>query len=434
MQDQIPSGKLRRTLIGGKTAARVGGGILKYLAKKPFLSKQAKQKARKDLDNSSAKAIFICLSLLKGTALKVAQLLSLEMEIFPDAVRKELEKSYSQVPPMNRILARKAAINALKQRPEEVFSSFTPTAFAAASLGQVHEAISPNGKQLAVKLQYPGIRQTIEDDMQLIKNIIRPLPDFRLMAPIMKEIEARLKEEIDYRQEAERMVFFREKLDITGVIVPQLWEAGSGRTILSSTLLQGQPLNQWLETKPSSEERNVVAQRLNEIFIESLYKLNCIHADPNPGNFLVDGDLNVGLVDFGCVKSFTPEFVESYRKLPQIIIQGDRKKYFDMLRDMRFTKENLPPKAEEKIFETAYAFGKWLGQLYEVEKFDFEKNPGFIAEGKEVSQKLFKYRKYFNSNPEFVFLDRTRYGLLRIFEQLKCRIQIRNPHEWDGDL
>jgi len=432
MHDQIPNGKLRRTLIGGKTAAKVGGGVIKYLAKKPFLSQQAKQEARKNLDDSSAKAIFLCLSMLKGTALKVAQLLSLELELFPDAVRKELEKSYSQVPPMNRVLARKTAINALKQRPEEVFSSFSPTAFAAASLGQVHEATSPDGLRLAVKLQYPGIRRTIEDDMQLIKGVIRPLPDYRLIAPIMTEIETRLKEEIDYRQEAEYMVFFREKLDIPGVIVPQLWEAGSGSTVLSSTLLQGQPLNQWLATKPSGEERDVVAKRLNAIFIESLYTLNCIHADPNPGNFLVDDDLNVGLVDFGCVKSFAPEFVESYRQLPQTIIRGDRQMYFDMLKDMRFTKDNLPPKVEEKIFETAYAFGEWLGQLYEVEEFDFEKNPGFIAEGKEMSQKLFKHRKYFNSNPEFVFLDRTRYGLLRIFEQLKCRIRIRNPHEWDG--
>lgn len=433
MQDQIPSGKLRRTLIGGKTAAKVGGGVLKYLVKKPFLSQEAKHEARKDLDDSSAKAIFFCLSMLKGTALKVAQMLSLEMEIFPDAVRKELEKSYSQVPPMNRVLARKTAINALKQRPEEVFSSFTPTAFAAASLGQVHQATSPDGQQLAVKLQYPGIRQTIEDDMRLIKGAIRPLPDYRLLAPIMTEIEAKLREEIDYRQEAEHMVFFRDKLNLPGVVVPQLWGEGSGDTILSSSLLKGQPLNQWLETNPSAEARDVVAQRLNEIFIESLYSLNCIHADPNPGNFLVDDDLNIGLVDFGCVKSFTPEFVNSYRKLPQTIIRGDRQKYFAMLRDMRFTKENLPPEVEEKIFETAYAFGEWLGQFYRTEEFDFEKNPGFIAEGKEVSQKLFKYRKYFNSNPEFVFLDRTRYGLLRIYEQLKCRVRIRNPHEWDGE-
>jgi len=432
MNDQIPSGKLRRSLIGGKTAARVGGGVIKYMAKKPFLSQQAKLEARKNLDDSSARAIFLCLSMLKGTALKVAQLLSLELELFPDAVCKELEKSYSQVPPMNRVLARKTAINALKQRPEEVFSSFVPTAFAAASLGQVHEATSSDGLRLAVKLQYPGIRRTIEDDMQLIKGMIRPLPDFRLIAPIMKEIETRLKEEIDYRQEAKHMVFFWEKLDIPGVIVPQLWEAGSGSTVLSSTLLPGQPLNQWLETNPSDRERDVVAKRLNDIFVESLYTLNCIHADPNPGNFLVDDDLNVGLVDFGCVKSFSPEFVESYRKLPQTIMRGDRQKYFDTLRDMHFIKENLPPKVEEEIFEAAYAFGEWLGQLYKVEEFDFEKNPGFIAAGKDISQKLFKYRKHFNSNPEFVFLDRTRYGLFRIFEQLKCRVRIRNPHECDS--
>ncbi|BBD09282.1 ABC1 kinase family protein [Desulfovibrio ferrophilus] len=429
MKDQIPKGKLRRSVIGGKTAVRVGGQVLGYMAKKPFLSKHAKQAARQRLDESSAQAVFACLSLLKGTALKVAQMLSMELELFPEAVCRELQKSYNQVPPMNRALASKAATNALGKAPGQVFEAFETEAFAAASLGQVHAAQGSNDRALAVKLQYPGINRTIEDDMQLIKRLLRPLPDFVLIGPVLNEIEARLMEEIDYEAEARNMTFFQERLDLTGVLVPEPWLPGCSGTILSATKLDGLPLNQWLETNPDVHEREVVAERLNDIFIKSFYELRCIHADPNPGNYIVGPDLSVGLVDFGCVKTFSVEFVENYRQLIRIVSTGQRDKYFSLLRRMKFIQEELDEDTEEAIFQCAYGFGGWLGRLYESERFDFGAVPGYIAEGREWSRTLLKYRRSFTPNPDFVFLDRTRYGLLRIFEQFKCSVRLRNPYE-----
>lgn len=348
----------------------------------------------------------------------------------PEVLRKELEKSYNQVPPMNRILARKAATNALGAAPERVFRTFDGNAFAAASLGQVHEAVSLEGERLAVKLQYPGIAKTIEDDMQLARSVLSRLPDYALIAPALDEIEARLREEIDYCNEARNMVFFRNNLGLAGVRIPEFRETGSGRTILSATRLCGVSLNQWLATNPTQKYRDLVAGRLNAIFLKSFYELGRMHSDPNPGNYIIGEDLSVGLVDFGCVKSFSAEFVEQYRQLPRIIIRGDRPAYFAVLRRMRFTKDALAPDVEAAIYETAYAFGRWLGRLYENEYFDFGKETGFIAEGRELTRAMFRHRKHFTMNPEFVFLDRTRYGLLRIFERLGCRIRLRNPYEW----
>lgn len=431
MDGKVPRGKLKRGLIGGKTAVRVGANVANYLARKPFLSEEGRRAAREKADEANARVMFSCFCRLKGTALKLAQILSLELELLPEAVRKELEKSCNQVPPMNRVLVRKAAMNALGEAPEAVFGAFDPAAFAAASLGQAHEAVSPAGEPLAVKLQYPGIRRTIEDDVRMIKGMLGRLPDFKRAAQVIDEIEARLMEETDYLCEAENMSFFRKNLKVEGVIIPEPWSPGSGQAILSATRLTGLPLNQWLAANPEPEARDIVARRLNEIFLTSLYGLRRIHADPNPGNFIIGEDLCVGLVDFGCVKSFSPDFVDLYRQLPRIIIQGDKAKYFEMLRRMRFVEENLDKEAEEAIFESAYGFGKWLGRLYEAETFDFEKNPGFIAEGREASKSMFRLRKHFNLNPEFVFLDRTRYGLLRIYEKLGCRLRIRNPFEWE---
>lgn len=433
METRVPEGKFRRGVIGGVAAAKVGGRFAGYFVKRPFLSDAARSLARKKLDQTNARAVFACLSLLKGTALKIAQLLSMELELFPEAIRTELEKSYSQVPPMNRALVRRAALNALGRPPEEVFAAFDSQAFAAASLGQVHEAAAPDGTALAVKVQYPGIHRAIEDDMQLVKGLLRPLPDYGLIAPAIDEIAARLREETDYEREAVAMSFFRENLHVEGVHAPRPWAPGTRQRILACTRLSGLPLDQWLATGPSDDAKDVVAERLNQVFLQSFYGLRRIHADPNPGNFIIDADLGVGLVDFGCVKSFDAGFVERYRQLPRLIIHGNRQEYFQALQEMRLVQGKLEPEVARAIYETAYEVGRWLGRLYEPERFDFSRETGFMAEGREISKKMFQYRRHFTMNPDFVFLDRTRYGLLRVFQKMRCRVRLRNAYEWDSD-
>jgi len=191
MQAKIPQSKLQRGLAGGKTAARVGGKMLKYLARKPFIDKTHREQEKRKAYNESAEVVFKGLCLLKGTALKIAQALSMEMDIFPENVRRELEKSYNQVPPMNRVLIKKAVSNAFGSPVEEIFATFNPVAFAAASLGQVHLATSPAGENLAVKVQYPGIAETIKSDVTLIKSLLYPMSEYDQIRPVIDEIEKR---------------------------------------------------------------------------------------------------------------------------------------------------------------------------------------------------------------------------------------------------
>ncbi len=161
MTETIPRSKWKRGLSGGKTAAAMGRKTLKYLARKPFLREGKREEEKSALNRENAVLLFEGLSLLKGTALKIAQLLSMEMEIFPPEITRELQKSYHKVPPLNRALVRKTVQNALGAPPESIFDAFESTAFAAASLGQVHRAVTQKGERLAVKIQYPGIRETI---------------------------------------------------------------------------------------------------------------------------------------------------------------------------------------------------------------------------------------------------------------------------------
>ncbi|MGD9160365.1 MAG: AarF/ABC1/UbiB kinase family protein [Desulfobacteraceae bacterium] len=427
--DEIPQGKLRRSVIGSKTAVQVGGKLIGYYAKRPFLSDAGKDRAREQMEEESAAIVFQALSLLKGTAVKIAQMLSVEMDIFPESICRELAKSYNQVPPMNQVMVLKTVGNAFNSPLETNYKSFDTQAFAAASLGQVHRAIDENGILLAVKVQYPGIGKSIKDDMQMVRQVLRPLSEYDIILPVLEEIEQRLEEEIDYIQEADNIEWFGERMPENGFCIPEVKKELSTDTVLSMTLLEGLPLNEWLKSSPDQEARDTVAQRLYDWFLYCFYDLNCIHADPNPGNFIIDDNLNVGIVDFGCVRHFEPEFVEKYRALIRALSKKDRDIHMRMFKEFDLFKGEPEPSLENHLNEILKSFSDWYGQLVAGPVFDFGANPDFMKGAKAVSQNIYKIRQHMKLNPNFVYLDRTRYGMLRLFEQLRARVSIQNTYE-----
>ena len=431
MENQMPSTKWKRGIAGGRTAARMGKERIRFLAKKPFLTGDKRDEAREEMDRKSGQALFQGLTLLRGTALKIAQMLSMETELFPDALKKELEKSYNQVPPLNRALVRKTVENGLGAPPEKLFASFDLTAFAGASLGQVHRAVDPEGRELAVKVKYPGIRDTIKSDMELVRGLVRLHPDQSLVAPALEEIERKLFQEIDYCREADQMSFFASRLNMDRVAVPEPCQALSSQDVLSAGFLEGLPLNQWIKTNPNQKARDQVAQTINDIFLKGFYELNCIHADPHPGNFIIDEDLCVGLVDFGCVKHFKPGFVELYGRLVGAIIRGDEDRYFHLVEQLDFLRPDLTESTRADIFRTAFGFGQWIGEAFTAERFDFGANKDFMIRGRKIAGRMSRHRKHLKMNPDFVFLDRTRYGLFRLFEMMGARVRMKNRYEWD---
>ena len=428
-KDDTPKGSLARGLVGGKTAVRMGGVYVKYAVGKPFRPEAGCEDARQRMLDQSMEALFEGLCQLKGMALKVAQTLSLEMDIFPEHVRTHLERAYNDVPPMNRALTRKVLINAYGKVPEKVFRSFEPTAFAAASLGQVHRAVGASGESLALKIQYPGIRETIRSDMRLIKAMLRPFAEYETMRPVFAEIETRFLEETDYLVEAANAAYFQEHLGMEGVCVPRVHGELCTGHVLCLSLLKGRPLNAWLKESHAPGTRDQVAQRLQDLFIRSLYGLRSIHADPHPGNFLVLDDGRTGLVDFGCVKRLDAEFVELYRQLPVAFIRDDDEACMGVMRKLGTIPANIDAVPERDVRETFICYGKWLKRIFAVEKFDFGEEKDFIKEGKAISMSMKHVWRKLRLHPDFVFLDRTRYGLLRLFEKMQARVSFHNEYE-----
>jgi len=430
--DKIPEGKFIRSYIGSKTAVNVGSKVFGYMVKKPFLSKSRQTQEIKKLHRKNAKSIFSALILLKGTALKIAQMLSMEMEFIPEEIRIELEKSYNQVPPLNRAIVRKVLFNEFGDESDTLFRFFNDHAFAAASLGQVHQADDHQNNTLAVKIQYPGIAGTIKNDMFMVKNLLKPLPEYKFIRPSLQEIEVKLEDEVNYQQEADNLMYFKKNLKMSQVVIPGVYPLLSGRTVLSTDMIQGPSLDQWLKKNQSQEDKNKVANLLNQIFITSLYRLNTIHADPNPGNFIIVSNNKIGLIDFGCIKKFKPGFVNLYSDLVKTAQKKDKDNYFRIARKMKIFNKDLNPDIESDIIGILFEISDIFSRLYTSETFDFGKNKSFLSDITQSMKKMQPYVKHFDSNPEFVFLDRTRYGLFRIFGKMNACVKIRNPFEY-GD-
>ena len=431
MSGEPPVSKIGRALSGGRTAARVGGQMLGYYAKRPFLSDGERGAAREQAEKESARILFQGLSLLRGTALKLAQQLSLELDVFPEAVCRELARACHGVPPINRALVRKVVVGALGAPPEDCFRRFDLDAFAAASLGQVHHAVGRQNTPLAVKIQYPGIAATIDSDVRLLHQLLRPVVQNDQLRPTLEELSARLHEEIDYAQEALHLLQFAEKMRVAGVVIPQLQPELSTTTVLTTTRMPGLPLDGWLQANPDQAARDRVASRLNDLFLSGLYEHRMIHADPNPGNFIIADDLTVGLVDFGCVKHLAPAFVEDYRRLAHAAAHHDHEAHFRQMVVLGLVSAELDAPATRRLYDVSVAVGRWFGRLYADETFDFGAQRTFVREGKAVMRHFQELRRHLNINPEFIFLDRTRYGLLRIFEMMGARVRFRNRFEWE---
>ena len=151
---------------------------------------------------------------------------------------------------------------------------------------------------------------------------------------------------------------------------------------------------------------------------------------PNPGNFIVGPGLDIRLVDFGCVKRFDSRFADLYRRVVQAALKGSKKDHEDLLRAMEIGGPGVDPASLSRISEVTYEMGRWFGSLYGEERFDFGANTAFIREGRQLMQKMFAFRKSIKEiNTNFVFLNRTRYGLIRLFQLMEARVKIRNPYE-----
>ncbi|WP_298611452.1 AarF/ABC1/UbiB kinase family protein [uncultured Thiothrix sp.] len=425
MEQSLPEGKWVRAGIMGSTALKVGLREVQHKVKRPFMSVERQQSDKQTIDDKNAELIFKALAQLRGTALKAAQMLSMEVEILPERYRKELEKSFHQVPPLNRVLVRKAIQEQLGKPPEMLFKRFNDQAFAAASLGQVHHATLWDDTPVAVKIQYPGIHVAMDSDMKLMRKLAPSLPNPQMVAQSLEEIHARLLEEVDYAHEAAATQWFAEHLSLTGVQIPKVYKEFSAARILTTELMTGQHLDAWLATNPSQAASNQAAQNLYDILIYSVRTLNRLHADPNPGNYLFQTDGTVSLIDFGCTKQFDPKFVRILPVLIKAFVLDNRESALAAYRELGMDHHHSD---ETWYREILRPFAQWAALPLQEPSFDFGKNHSYTSQAREIIQKLAQNTSLDKIANDFIFFDRTMYGLCKIFERMGAEVRMR--HHW----
>ncbi len=311
-----PTSKLARGAVSGLALAQAGVARMGHQARNMTRKPSEQDAARVAYEADLGRILFRALNQLKGTALKLSQLLASHADFLPEGVRAELAKSCYQVTPLNRALVLRVFRAEFSAGPEALFAQFDSQAFAAASLGQVHRATLHDGTAVAVKVQYPGIASSIASDLKMVRTMLRTLggdmlPRQELVDQVMDDVAEKLTEELDYTHEAAQMAWFADSVRLPGIAIPRSFAAHSTARILTMERLEGLHLDAWLATNPAQAERDRFGQLLFDWFLHCTFELGRVNADPHPGNFMFLPDGRLGVLDFGCTRALSPTFRDS---------------------------------------------------------------------------------------------------------------------------
>jgi predicted unusual protein kinase regulating ubiquinone biosynthesis (AarF/ABC1/UbiB family) len=441
---KVPTSKLSRSAITGVAATKIGLKHVGYKARQAISAKMSKTQnagntataqalQSKQHEEQIGELVFTVLSQLRGTAIKLSQLLSMETDILPEAIRNKLKSACHEVPPINKALVRKQLLQTLGGTPKQLFKEFDNEAFSAASIGQVHKALSFNDENLAVKVQYPGIGATIDSDLKMLEKLFwllekttNNMPKKQVITLVLAEMKNRLTEEVNYEIEASNLNWFRKEMKLADIIIPKVNHQLSSTRVLSMEMLNGQPIDKWLSDDPSQKQRNALGQKLFDFFWYCVLTLKRIHADPHPGNFLVLANDKLGVIDFGCVRALSDDFVESFSDiLPKIvdcyIFGKNKERLFASYQALKLLDQSVDFKAfETEVLPDLQSYGEWLGQAYVEKNFDFTNKtpcPGKPDNSKGAAIKFLS--GMYSEQPCF---DRAHLGLMNLLTQLKANI------------
>ena len=426
--DYIPTGKLERAGKLVSTGVKIGGNYLKYIGEKITNPDEAKE----NFDQNNAEDIYDGLKSLKGSALKVAQMLSMEKNILPGAYVDKFSLAQFSVPPLSGPLVRKTFNQYLGSYPEEIFDDFTFESINAASIGQVHKATKGELK-LAVKIQYPGVANSISSDLALVKPVATRL--FNLKGKdsekYFKEVESKLLEETDYTLELKQSREITEACSlIPNLKFPTYYADLSCDKILTMDWMEGIHLSEYTAQGMDNREANVVGQTLWDFYMYQMHVLKRVHADPHPGNFLVDDSGALVAIDFGCIKDVPEDFYVPYFELATSEAMQDRSFFIDKITTLEILR---PDDSEEDSAYITDLFHELLGVLtfpFHNDTFDFS-DELFWAKVAHMSERLSQDDKLkkLNGNrgsKHFLYINRTFFGLYNLLHDLKADIVVNN--------
>lgn len=423
-QNKIPTSKVQRAAKLFTTGAKMGGNYVKYIAK----TMTGDEHAREQLDEDNANDIYESLSELKGSALKVAQIMSMDKNMLPQAMQDKFSLAQYSAPPLSYPLVVKTFRQYFKKTPDQIFETFTKNAVNAASIGQVHKA-TIGDTTYAVKVQYPGVADSVHSDLQMVKPIAMRMLGLKEseVKQYFEEVESKLLEETDYEHELKQSIEIAEaSKDLEGFVFPKYYPEYSSKRILTMDWLDGIHLKEFLNTNPNQELKNRIGQRLWNLYDFQVNELRAIHADPHPGNFLIQPEGTIGLIDFGCVKRIPEDFYRQYFQLINSRVVNDDEKLRELFFDLEFIYRDEPKDAQNLFFDVFKTSMELLIRPFMSDSFDFADQAYFdelYAMGEELkSRKDIRKNGVARGSRHILYINRTYFGLFALLNELGATI------------
>lgn len=424
--DSIPTHKIERATKLVSTGVKIGGNYLRYYGEKLIRGEEDKDK----LNANNAKDIYDGLKELKGSALKVAQMLSMEKNLMPQAYVEQFSLAQFSVPPLSGALVKKTIRKYLGADPEALFDTFSMQSENAASIGQVHRA-TKEGKALAVKIQYPGVANSIRSDLAIVKPIA--LKMFNLKGKdtdrYFKEVENKLLEETDYLQELQSSQMISEAAQvIPNLTFPKYYPKWTTSKILTMDWMEGVHLSEYVKgEKLVQKERNLLGQTLWDFYMFQIHGLRKVQADPHPGNFMVSVQGELIAIDFGCIKEIPEDFYVPYFELSKKENIKDQESFIKLLTDLEIL---LDTDTEEETTYFLALFQKMMRLFtkpFHDQHFDFS-DAVFWDAISNLSKDFTEdsQLRQMNGNrgsKHFIYINRTFFGLYHLLHDLEAQIE-----------
>jgi predicted unusual protein kinase regulating ubiquinone biosynthesis (AarF/ABC1/UbiB family) len=421
----VPSGRLSRFAKLGSLATGVAGGMLAEGARQ--IAQGNRPKARDMLlTPGNAKRITDQLAQLRGAAMKVGQLMSMDTgDLLPPEMTDILARLRSDAKSMPLSQLNKVLEESWGKGWNLKFKQFSFDPIAAASIGQVHSAHTKDGRHLALKVQYPGVRESIDSDVDNVATLLRVsgfLPKTLDYKPLMEEAKQQLHLEADYEQEARWLKRYHELLKgATDFILPEVHDDLTTTNVLAMSFVGGVPIES-LESAPQEDRDRAITLLLALLFRE-IFEFRLIQTDPNFANYQYDSDTKqLILLDFGATREYPSNIADAYLKLMTAGTVNDRDAMEEAAEEVGFFAEDIKPEQRQAVIDL---FAQGCEPLAYDGIYDFGESR--LAERiKEVGLKLSMEQDYWHTPPaDALFLHRKLGGLYLLAARLKAKVNVR---------
>ncbi|WP_044404117.1 AarF/ABC1/UbiB kinase family protein [Lacinutrix sp. Hel_I_90] len=428
--DNIPTSKIQRASKLVQTGAKVGVNYIKYYGDR--LTK-TELESKERLNENNAGDIYDGLKQLKGSALKVAQMLSMEKSILPRAYVEKFSLAQFSVPPLSAPLVTKTFKKYFGKLPNEIYDTFNSTSVNAASIGQVHRA-EKDGKKLAVKIQYPGVAESISSDLAMVKPIAIKMFNIKGKDSdkYFQEVEDKLVEETNYLLEIKQsMEIVKACKHIPNLKFPNYYEDLSSERIITMDWMEGEHLSEFTAYNTDQDKANTLGQALWDFYMFQIHTLRKVHADPHPGNFLISKEGDLIALDFGCMKIVPDEFYVPYFELAKKECIDNPVLFDSKMYELEILRAD---DSQEELAFFRSLFHEMLSlftQPFHNDTFDFS-NPDFFEKIAELGQRYNKSAELRKMNgnrgsKHFIYINRTFFGLYNLMFDLKAQhVKINN--------